>query len=295
MTLHSPRIADPSYRTARWIGQWLRSDLRAAVALAYICGLASLAILASALAPYSPTDQDLDAILLGPSIGHLLGTDDVGRDILSRLLHGAPISIFASMMAVSIGVILGMPIGVCAGFFGGRLDNVIGRLIETLSSFPGMVLAIGVTGALGVGLVNSMIAVGIVFSPEIARLARAQTMVVKNELYVDAARTFGASTLRVIWRHVLPNAMQPVIVQVTLLLAIALLVESSLSFLGLGVQPPYPSWGAMLARAYANMEIAPGQMYPPGIAILLTALAFNTLGESLRKALDPKLRTRTVV
>jgi peptide/nickel transport system permease protein len=275
-----------------FIGRWLRNDLRAAVALAYLCAIASLAILAPVVAPFTPTGQDFNAILVAPSLKHLLGADDLGRDVLSRLMYGAPISLFASLLAVTIGVLLGVPVGVCAGFFGGKFDEIVGRLIETLSSFPGMVLAIGVTGALGVGLVNSMIAVGIVFSPEIARLARAQTLVAKSELYVDAARMFGASTTRIVWRHVLPNAMQPVVVQVTLLLAIALLVESSLSFLGLGVQPPYPSWGAMLARAYANMEVSPSQMYPPGIAIFLTALAFNTLGESLRKAFDPKLRIR---
>lgn len=278
--------------TLRWIGRWLRNDTRAAMALAYLLMLASFALLAPLIAMYNPTNQDLDAILMNPSPAHLLGTDDLGRDVFSRLVYGAPISLFASLLAVSIGVALGTPIGVCAGYLGGRFDDVIGRVIETLSSFPGMVLAIGVTGALGTGLVNSMIAVGIVFSPEIARLARAQTLVVKKELYVDASRTFGAGTVRILWHHVLPNAMQPVVVQVTLLLAIALLVESSLSFLGLGVQPPNPSWGAMLARAYANMEVAPGQMYSPGIAILLTALAFNTLGESLRKAFDPQLRSK---
>ncbi len=277
----------------RWLIPWLRSDARAAVALFYLLALASLGVLASVVAPHSPTDQNLDTILVDPSWSHLMGTDDLGRDVFSRLLYGAPISLFASLLAVTIGFTIGVPIGVLAGFFGGHIDNIIGRIIETLSSFPGMVLAIAVTGALGIGLVNSMIAVGIVFSPEIARLARAQTQVVKNELYVDAARTMGAGTLRILWRHVLPNAMQPVIVQVTLLLAVALLVESSLSFLGLGVQPPAPSWGAMLARAYANMEVSPAQMYAPGIAILLTALAFNTLGESMRKALDPKLRIRS--
>jgi peptide/nickel transport system permease protein len=276
-----------------FVARWLRHDPRAAVALIYLCAIASLVVLAPIVAPFSPTDQDFDAILISPNLRHLLGGDDLGRVVLCRLIYGAPISLFASLMAVAIGVLLGVPVGVCAGYFGGKFDDIVGRLIETLSSFPGMVLAIGVTGALGVGLVNSMIAVGIVFSPEIARLARAQTLVARNELYVDAARMFGASTTRIVWRHVLPNAMQPVIVQVTLLLAIALLVESSLRLLGLGVQPPYPSWGAMLARAYANMEVAPSQMYPPGIAIFLTALAFNTLGESLRKTFDPKLRIRT--
>jgi peptide/nickel transport system permease protein len=154
------------------------------------------------------------------------------------------------------------------------------------------VLAIGVTGALGIGLTNAMLAVGIVFAPGLARLMRAQTLVVKQELYVDASRCFGASLWRILLRHVMPNAVQPVIVQVTLLLAVALLAEASLSFLGLGVQPPQPSWGGMLARAYNYMELAPEQMYAPGIAILLTALAFNTLGEALRQALDPTRRRR---
>ena len=272
------------------IGHWLRGDLRAAISLAYLFCLALLAILAPVVAPYSPTDQDYGAVLLPPGGGHLLGTDDLGRDVLSRLIYGAPLSLYASCLAVAIGVALGLPVGLIAGYVGGKVDTLVSRLIDTLLSFPGIVLAIGVTAALGIGLTNSMIAVGIVFSPEIARLIRNQTLVVKQELYVEAARSFGASTSRIILRHILPNAVQPVIVQVTLMLAVALLVEASLSFLGLGVQPPAPSWGAMLARAYGNMEAAPEQMYPPGIAILLTALAFNGLGESIRAALDPKLR-----
>jgi peptide/nickel transport system permease protein len=197
-------------------------------------------------------------------------------------------------LAVAVASAIGIPIGFVSGFVGGWFDEGISRVIDTLLSFPSIVLAVGVTGALGIGLTTSMIAVGIVFSPQLARLVRAQTLVVKQELYVDAARCFGASVWRIIPRHIMPNAIQPVIVQVTLLLAVALLAEASLSFLGLGVQPPQPSWGAMLARAYNYMEIAPGQMYPPGIAILLTALAFNTLGEALREALDPTSRRRNM-
>jgi peptide/nickel transport system permease protein len=191
---------------------------------------------------------------------------------------------------VSIATLIGVPVGLLAGFRGGWIDDGISRFIDALLSFPAIVLAIAVTGALGIGLTNGMIAVGIVFSPQIARLVRARALVVRQELYVDAARCLGASNTRILWRHVLPNAIQPVIVQVTLLLAGALLAEASLSFLGLGIQPPNPSWGSMLARAYQNMEIAPAQMYPPGLAILLTALAFNTLGESLRVALDPTMK-----
>jgi len=273
--------------------RWLRGDLRASIALGYLLCLALLAVFAPLIAPYSPTDQNYDAMLAGPSAKHLLGTDELGRDILSRLLFGAPVSLYASVMSVGIGLVLGLPFGLCAGYFGGKVDVAISRLIDTLLSFPGIVLAVAVTGALGIGLLHSMIAIGIVFSPEIARLIRSRTLVLRSELYVDAARGFGAGTTRILARHILPNAIQPVIVQVTLLLAVALLVEASLSFLGLGAQPPIPSWGAMLASAYVNMQVAPAQMYPPGIAILLTALAFNALGESLRTGLDPKRRRAT--
>jgi len=262
----------------------------AALSLAYVLLLLVMSIAAQWIAPHSPTAQNAAAVLAPPSAEYLLGTDDLGRDVFSRLVHGAPLTLSASFLAVAVACLIGLPLGLIAGFVGGWLDEVLSRIIDTLLSFPAIVLAIGVTGALGIGLTNSMIAVGLVFSPTIARLVRGQTLIVRSELYVDAARSFGASDARLILRHVLPNAVQPVIVQVTLLLAAALLAEASLSFLGLGVQPPQPSWGAMLARAYHYMEIAPEQMYAPGIAILLTALSFNTLGESLRVALDPTLK-----
>ncbi len=266
---------------------WLRRDLRAAISLAFLLALGLLALCAPLIAPYPVTAQDVDNTLASPSAAHLLGTDDLGRDVFSRMVHGGAATLYASGLAVGIGLLLGLPVGLLAGYSGGWVDDGISRFIDALLSFPSIVLAIAVTGALGIGLTNGMIAVGIVFSPQIARLVRARALVVRQELYVDAARCFGASTGRILWRHVLPNTVQPVIVQVTLLLAAALLAEASLSFLGLGIQPPQPSWGSMLARAYQNMELAPEQMYAPGLAILLTALAFNTLGESLRIALDP--------
>lgn len=271
---------------------WLGGNVAAIVSLFFLVALFLLALLAPVIAPYGPTAQNLSNILAEPSWAHWMGTDDLGRDVLSRLIHGAPSSLFASFLAVSVACVLGVPVGLLAGFMGGWVDDIISRVIDTLLSFPGIVLAIGVTGALGIGLTNGMIAVGIVFSPGLARLMRAQTLVVKQELYVDASRCFGASLSRILLKHVAPNAIQPVIVQVTLLLAVALLAEASLSFLGLGVQPPQPSWGGMLARAYNYMELAPEQMYAPGIAILLTALSFNTLGEALRMALDPTRRRR---
>jgi peptide/nickel transport system permease protein len=271
-------------------GRWLMTDLRGAFSLAFLLALLLISILAPWISPYSPTAQDIDASLATMSAKHWLGADDLGRDTLSRLIYGGVASLYASFLAVAIAVLIGVPVGVLAGYLGGWVDTVISRIIDSFLSFPAIVLAIAVTGALGIGLTNAMISVGIVFSPQLARLVRARTLVVRNELYVDAARCFGGSTSRILWRHVLPNAIQPVIVQVTLLLAAALLAEASLSFLGLGIQPPEPSWGAMLARAYQNMEIAPEQMYPPGLAILFTALAFNTLGESLRVALDPTMK-----
>lgn len=274
------------------LARWCWHNPNAGVSLIFLVGLFVLAILAPMVAPYAPTTQNVNNVLAEPSLAHLLGTDDLGRDVLSRLIHGAPSTLYASFLAVSVASVIGIPVGLLAGFLGGWVDDVISRVIDTLLSFPGIVLAIGVTGALGIGLTNGMLAVGIVFSPQLARLVRAQTLVVKQELYVDAARCFGASLARIIIRHITPNAIQPVIVQVTLLLAVALLAEASLSFLGLGVQPPNPSWGGMLARAYNYMEIAPEQMYAPGIAILLTALSFNTLGEALRVALDPTRRRR---
>jgi len=237
--------------------------------------------------------QDAASLLLPPDGAHWLGTDDLGRDILSRLIGGASNSLYATLLAVSVALCIGVPMGLLAGFLGGWIDRAISRLIDTLLSFPSIVLAIAATGALGINLTNAMISVGMVFSPGLARLVRAQALVVRHALFVDAARCFGASPGQIILRHVLPNVLGPVIVQATLLLSIGLLAEATLSFLSLGVQPPAASWGGMLARAYTYLEVAPEQMYAPGIAILLTAMAFNALGESLRVALDPTMRHRT--
>jgi peptide/nickel transport system permease protein len=276
----------------RRLFRWLVTDLRAAMAIMVLLALVIVAIGAPWIAPYPPTAQDVNNMLAAPSPAHLLGTDDLGRDIFSRLIYGAPATVYASLLAVGVAVAIGLPVGLIAGFFGGWTDDIISRVIDTFLSFPAIVLAIAVTGALGIGLTNGMIAVGIVMFPALARIVRARTLIVRQELYVDASRCFGAPTWHILWKHVLPNALQPVIVQVTLLLAAALLAEASLSFLGLGIQPPNPSWGAMLARAYQYMEIAPEQMYAPGLAILVVSLAFNALGESLRIVLDPTMKDR---
>jgi peptide/nickel transport system permease protein len=286
-------IAAPRAPTARRrLWRTMRRDLRAVLSISYLALLVIVSIFAAKIAPYSPIEQNVAELLMPPSAAHWLGTDDLGRDVLSRLIWGAPNSLYAALLAVSVAVAIGVPVGLVIGFVGGWLDEIVSRFIDALLSFPPIVLAIAVTGALGIGLTNAMLSVGIVFAPVLARIVRAQTLVVKQALYVDAARAFGASTAQIIVRHIVPNAIQPVIVQVTLMLAIALLAEASLSFLALGVQPPQASWGGMLARAYNYIEIAPAQMYTPGLAILFTALAFNALGESMRVALDPTMKRR---
>jgi peptide/nickel transport system permease protein len=272
--------------------KWLWSDKRALVSFAYIALLVLAAILAPLISPYAPNQQNLMNMLMPPSAEHWLGTDDLGRDTLSRLMHGSYNALYAAGLAVGIGVVIGVPMGVFIGFVGGWVDEVGSRIIDGVLAFPPIVLAVAVTGALGIGLTNAMIAVGFAFAPVLARTMRAQTLVVKNALYVEAATGFGASRLHLIVRHIVPNAIQPVIVEITLMLAVALLAEAGLSFLSLGVQPPESSWGGMLARAYHYVEVVPTQMYAPGFAILFTALAFNTLGESIRVLLDPTIKKR---
>ena len=234
-----------------------------------------------------PLRQDLDHILQGPTLRHWLGTDDLGRDVFSRLLGGGLVSLRASCIAVGVALVIGVPLGLLAGFRGGVVDEVVMRCADTVLAFPGLVLAVGVVAMLGPGLTNAMIAVGIVFAPSLARLMRAQVLGVKERLYVEAATTFGSSTGQIVKRHIIPNAVQPVIVQTSLLFALGLLAEAGLSFIGLGVQPPDPSWGTMLGRAYRFMRKAPLQMIAPGIAIVLSALSFNILGDARAASSTP--------
>jgi len=282
------RTLPPPKRFRFWA--WLWSDKRALISLGYLFILVAAAILAPVIAPYNPNEQNLMDLLMPPSAAHWMGTDDLGRDTLSRLIYGSYNALYAAGLAVGIGVAIGVPLGVFIGFVGGWIDELGSRIIDGILAFPPLVLAVAVTGALGIGLTNAMIAVGFAFAPVIARTMRAQTLVVKSALYVEAAQSFGASRLHLIVRHIIPNAIQPVIVEITLMLAVALLAEAGLSFLSLGVQPPESSWGGMLARAYHYVEVAPAQMLAPGFAILFTALAFNTLGESIRVLLDPTIK-----
>jgi peptide/nickel transport system permease protein len=270
---------------------WMWADRRSQIASVFLLVVLLLAVFAPLVSGHDPNRQSAN-ILGGPSADHWLGTDDVGRDVWARLVFGARVSIEASLIAVSVALLLGVPIGLLAGYRGGWIDTVLMRVVDTLLAFPGIVLAIGITAALGPGLVNAMVAVGVVFSPSIARVMRGQVLTTKERLYVDAAVSFGSAGPRVVLRHIVPNAIQPVVIQTTLLLGLALLAEASLSFLGLGVQPPDPSWGIMLRRAAQFLSRASYHIYAPGLAIALTVLSFNALGDSLRDRLDPVARTR---
>ena len=272
-------------------GRALRRFVRRRAALlgaAYLVLLIGGALAAPAIAPYDPLRQDPGAMLSTPSRAHWLGTDDLGRDVLSRLLYGARLSLGASLMAVAIATLAGLPIGLAAGYLGGAADDVLMRVIDALQAFPALILAMAISAALGPGLVNVMIAVGIVYTPRFARLVRGQVLSLREELFVEGARAAGASHLRIIARHVLPNVVAPVTVQVSIGVAFALLAETSLSFLGVGIKPPEPSWGTDVGRGYRFMRLAPWLVFIPGSVILLTTLAFNMVGDGMRDALDPR-------
>ena len=267
---------------------WLWADTRAKVALAWILIVLFIAVFAPLIAPTDPNEQNLLSVLAEPSGENLLGTDDIGRDFFSRLLYGARVSMFGAFLAVFVSMIIGIPIGLAAGYLGGPADNVLMRIADSILGFPAIVLAIGLVAALGPGLTNAMVAVGVTFSPSVARLMRGQVLATKNHLYVDAAEQYGSPSWRIVLRHILPNAIQPIIVQAALLLAVAFLAEAALSYLGLGAQPPTASWGGMLSRSSQYLHVSPAvQLYAPGLAIAVTVLAINALGDSLRDSLDP--------
>ena len=266
------------------------ADRRGLITVTYIGLLVAVCILAPLIAPYNPNAQSDHPLLGFGATGHLLGTDDLGRDVLSRLIFGTRVSMTAATVAVAVALVIGLPLGILAGYVGRWVDVILMRISDTLLSFPGLIFAIAVTAALGPGITKAMAAIGIVYAPSVARLIRAQVLSLKGEPYMDASRTFGSTHRHLIIRHVVPNAIQPVVVQAALLLARALIAEGSLSFLGLGAQPPTASWGAMLARAYAFIRQEPLQMLVPGLAIAITALAFNVLGDVAQTAMDPRRR-----
>jgi ABC-type dipeptide/oligopeptide/nickel transport system permease subunit len=268
----------------------LRRNRGAVAGLAVLAVFAGCGMLAPVLAPYDPYRSDLEHSLARPSRAHWLGTDELGRDILSRLLYGARLSMVIGSIAVAIGVVGGVPVGLLSGYLGGTVDLLVQRGIDVLLAFPSVILAIVLVTVLGVGLVNVMVAVGIVSVPTYARLVRGQVLSLKAQEFVEAARALGAGTVRILVRHILPNTLAVLIVQTTLQVASAILSAAALGFLGLGVQQPTAEWGAMLSTARQFIQLAPHTLIFPGLAIMLAVLGFNLLGDGLRDALDPRLR-----
>jgi peptide/nickel transport system permease protein len=263
-----------------------RAGLVGAVLVILALGAATLGPF---LAPYPPDEIHSADQLAPPSMRYLLGTDEIGRDMLSRLLHGARVSLTVALTAVTIAGTIGTSVGIIAGYFERGLDTFLMRLMDVFFIFPTILLALVLVTALGPNTRNLIIAIVIVYIPDFARIARASTKQVCVEPYVEVARSVGASDARIISMHVLPNITAPIIVQTTVNLAYAILVEAALSFLGLGVQPPTPSWGAMLSTGKAFLEFSPWIALFPGLAIMVTVLGFNMLGDSLRDLLDPRL------
>lgn len=282
--------AKPTSRARETFAALVANKL-AVVGLVVLALLVLVGVFGRMLAPYGINEIDIANRLQRPSAEHWFGTDDLGRDVFSRVLVAARVSLQVGFIAVGFALAAGVPIGLVAGFYRGRVDSILMRMMDVLFSFPAILLAIAILAVLGPGIGNAMIAIGLVYTPIFARITRGSVLVVSQEVYVRAARSLGARDRRIIFRHILPNVAAPIIVQTTLSLAFAILSEAALSFLGLGVQPPNPAWGRMLSEGRNFFQQAPWMGIFPGVAILVTVLAFNFIGDGLRDALDPKQKS----
>lgn len=284
--------AKPVLEAGTWRRAWRRLYRRRAalVGLVFVVLFVLMALFAPWVSPFDPLATNWSAIRQAPSAAHWFGTDELGRDVLSRVIWGTRASLSAGVVSVSISLLLGVPIGLAAGYLGGFVDNLISRLTDAFLACPFLILAIALAAFLGPSLTNAMIAIGVSTTPVFVRLTRGQVLNVKMEDYIEAARAVGNSPLRIAWRHVMPNVLAPLIVQATLAIASAVIAEASLSFLGLGQQPPAPSWGSMLNTAKDYISNAPWMGIWPGVSIFLLVLSFNLLGDGLRDALDPRQR-----
>ena len=285
---------DPPLRVdGRLRGLWrrLRARPAAVCGLVVVVALLGMAVFAGWLAPYDPTATDWGAIRKAPSLAHLMGTDEVGHDVLSRIIFGSRASLSAGLVSVALAVSLGLPLGLLAGTAGGLVDIVIMRLTDALLAIPFLVLAIALAAFLGPSLTNAMIAIGLSATSTFVRLSRSQVQAFAAEEFIEAARAVGNPPWRIALWHILPNVVPAILVQATLTIAAAIIAEASLSFLGLGQQPPEPSWGSMLNTAKDFLDSAPWMAIWPGVSIFVTVLAFNLLGDGLRDALDPRQRT----
>jgi peptide/nickel transport system permease protein len=282
--LSAPRELTPARRALRRLAR----RRGAMVGLALVVFFVAIALLAPWISPYDPLATSWSTVRKAPSMAHWFGTDDIGRDVLARVVWGARASLLAGLVSVGIALCVGVPVGLTAGYVGGWTDMLISRMTDAMLACPFLILAIALAAFLGPSLTNAMIAIGIAATPIFIRLTRGQVLAVKVEDYIEAARAVGNSHLRIALRHVLPNIVAPVIVQATLAIAAAIIAEASLSFLGLGQQPPAPSWGSMLNTAKNYVENAPWMAVWPGVSIFLLVLSFNLLGDGLRDALDPR-------
>ncbi len=280
----------PGDLTARRLWHAIFSSSGAICGAVIVAILVLSAVLAPVIAPTDPTAQQLTDRMHGPSAAHWFGTDAFGRDILSRVIYGGRISLLVGFGSVLVALIIGVTLGITAGYFGGWYSAIVMRVMDAFYAFPAVLLAIGILGALGPGLQNVIIAVGVTSVPVFARISRGAVLQVRELEYISAAKSLALGRLVILWRHVLPNSMSPVIVVGTLQIASAILAASSLSFLGLGVQPPTAEWGSMLADGRNYITTAPWLSIFPGLAIMLAVMGFNLLGDALRDAYDPNLR-----
>lgn len=269
----------------------LRKRKGAIVGLFVVIFFVLLALLAPLIAPYDPTEADWSAVRGAPTLVHPFGGDELGRDVLSRVVYGARASLLAGVISVGLALLLGIPLGLLSGYAGGLVDGLLMRITDAMLAVPFLILAIALAAFLGPSLTNAMIAIGISATPIFVRLTRAQVQAVKVEDYIEAARAVGNPPLRIAFRHILPNIWPALMVQATLTIASAIIAEASLSFLGLGQQPPAPSWGSMLNAAKDFLTQAPWMAIYPGLSIFVVVLAFNLLGDGLRDALDPHHRS----
>ena len=288
-----PLLAENRVRTP-WREFWRRFRRQPVALLAglFVLMLIVLAFIAPWVAPFDAENYfDYDRLNEGPSLMHLFGVDSLGRDIFSRVLVGTRISLIAGFFSVLIGALIGTLSGLLAGYYEGWWDRIIMRICDVLFAFPGILLAIAVVAIMGSGMSNVIVAVAIFSIPAFARLVRGNTLVLKNQTFIESARSIGASDWTILMRHILPGTVSPIVVYFTMRVGTSIITAASLSFLGLGAQPPTPEWGAMLNEARADMVIAPHVAIFPSLAIFFTVLAFNLLGDGLRDALDPKLKT----
>lgn len=288
-SLETAEAIDPPSRRSWW--HLLRQNRIGMVGAIIVLLVIVTAVFAPIIAPFDPADQSATR-LLSPSTTHVLGTDELGRDTLSRIVFGSRVSLQVAIIAIAVSLLFGGLLGISAGFYGGVVDNILMRLVDILFAFPGLILAIVITGLLGPSSRNAMIAIGIIYAPAFARVIRGSVLSVLNEPYVEAARVIGVTNGRLVYRHIIANILAPMIVLITVYLSSAILAEASLSFLGLGAQPPEPSWGGMLNAARTFMEINPWMAIAPGLAIMIVVLGLNFLGDGLRDILDPRLRER---